>query len=245
MKLAVIALLVLGASTARADRTADLATADRLLLDGNHEQARALVAPITVEAGLLPAERAEAHRIHGLALFYLGRRDEAEGALRAYLELEPDAHLDPALHPPEVVVFLEEVRTRHAGALRIARPPPKRKRYPALNFLPPVGQIQNGEAGKAWIIGGLEVALLAINISTYAMLTSSCNPDLTCDRDPSASRRMRMMNLVSGGLLAGVYVYGVVDGYVGHGRIMAREREVRVAVVPTGSGAFVTAAVSF
>jgi hypothetical protein len=240
-----VALVVLAAAPARADRAGDLAAANRLLLEGNHEQARALAARVTLEPGLLPAERAEAHRIHGLALFYLGRRADAEGALRAYLELEPDAHLDPALHPPEAVVFLEEVRTRHAGALRIARPLPRRKRIAWLNLLPPAGQFQNGDTTKAWILGGIEVALLAINVSTYAMLTSSCKTDLTCDRDPSASRRMRTINLVSGGLLAGVYAYGVIDGYLGHGRITARERAVRVAVLPTGSGAMVAAALRF
>ena len=245
MRWMVVVAVVLLAVDARADRTADLAAANRLLLEGNHEQARALAARITVEPALLPAERAEANRIQGLALFYLGRREEAEGALRAYLELEPDAHLDPALHPPEAVVFLEEVRTRHAGALRIARPPPKRKRIAWLNLLPPAGQFQNGDTTKAWILGGLEVALLAINVSTYAMLTSSCNADLTCDRDPSSSRRMRTMNLVSGGLLAGVVAYGIIDGYVGYGRISARERAVNVALFPTGSGALLTAALRF
>jgi hypothetical protein len=244
MRWLVLASLLLP-SAARADHRADLAAAGRLLLDGRHQEAIALVAPLAPAEGLLPAERAEAHRIHGLALFHLGRRAEAERALRAYLALEPDAHLDPALHPPEAVVFLEEIRTRHAGELRRARPPPRRRRYPALNFLPPLGQIQNGDRGKAWVLGGLELALLATNVSTYAMLKSSCRDDLTCERDASSARRMRTLNLVSGGLLAGVWLYGVIDGYVGHSRAVSRERALRMAIVPTGSGALVGASMQF
>jgi hypothetical protein len=114
-----------------------------------------------------------------------------------------------------------------------------------LNFLPPLGQIQNGDRGKAWVLGGLELALLATNVSTYAMLKSSCRDDLTCDRDPSSARRMRTINLVSGGLLAGVWLYGVIDGYVGHGRALSRERALRMAIVPTGSGALVGASMEF
>src|SRR5262245_25701622 len=121
--------LIVVAAPARADKAADLAAAGQLLANGSYADAASRVAPLLADRTLLPVERAEALRIHGLATFFLGDRVAAEGSLRGYLELEPDAHLDPALYPPDAVVFFEDVRTRHAGALRIAKPPPKRKRY--------------------------------------------------------------------------------------------------------------------
>jgi hypothetical protein len=234
-----LALALAVGGSARADRSADLAAAGRLLAAGAWDRAEALVAPLTQDPSLLLAERAEAFRIHGLALFFQDRRAEAEESLRRYLELEPDAHLDPALYPPEAVVFLEDVRTRST------RPPPKRRRSAALNLLPPLGQIQNGDRPKAWIIGVAEVGLLAVNVTTYAMLTSSCRDDRTCERDPGQARALRTTNLVSGALLVAVWAVGVTDGFLGYRRALERDRGWRLSVVPTGSGAAVGAAASF
>jgi hypothetical protein len=241
-----VAILLLPA-VARADRAADLREADRLLADGSYDRAEAAAGAIALDPATLPAERAQAQRIRGLSLFFLGRRDDAEQALRAYLGLEPDAHLDPALVPPEAVVFFEEVRARHAGEVRAAKPRPKKKRWIALNFLPAVGQFQNGQPVKGAIIGGVEAALLATNVTTYAMLKSSCNANLTCDRDTSSARTLRTLNLVSAGLFVGVYAYGVIDGLVGY-RIRERAESapppVRVGVVPTAGGALFTLGVT-
>jgi hypothetical protein len=220
----------------RADRAADLAAAGRLLSSGAWDEAAARVAPLIEEPSLLHAERAEAYRIHGLALFFLDRRDGAESSLRRYLELEPDAHLDPALYPPEAVVFLEDVRTRSA------KPPPRRRRSPGLSLLPPLGQVQNGDRGKAWAIGIAGVALLGANLTTYAMLASSCREDRTCDRDPAQARVLRVANLTTGALLVGVWAYGVVDGLVGYRRMERTERGWRLSAAPAGASGAVVAA---
>jgi hypothetical protein len=108
--------------------------------------------------------------------------------------------------------------------------------------------VQNGDTAKAWVIGSAEVALLATNIATYAMLSSSCSSgDLTCDRDASSARALRAVNLVSGGLFVAVYAYGVIDGYVGYGRVTSRDRErqIRAAVVPLPGGMLVGGAATF
>jgi hypothetical protein len=237
-----VALVVLCASAvALADTRADLAEADRLLVAGDHPAAEAGAARISARPALLPAERAEALRIRGLALFYLGDLARAEGELAAYLELEPSAHLDPALHPPEAVVFLEEVRARHAGKLRAA---PPRRRSGALNLLPPLGQIQNGHHVKAVILGLAEATLLAINGGTYVALRSSCNDDLTCDRGYDSARRLRIVNLTSGALFVGIVAYGIIDGYVGLSRSAERDR-LHLSVVPLWGGAVVGAAARF
>jgi hypothetical protein len=234
---AVLALLLVWSGRARADHAAALIHADGLLADGAAADAEAAAGGLLGDPSLTPGERAQAHRIRGLALFRLERHPEAEAELRAYLRLDPDAHLDPALVPPEDVIFFERVRTRHAGELRIARPRPKRKRYAALSFLPPLGQFQNGDTARGWMIAGAGAALLAGNVATYAMLRSSCAPDLTCDRDPASARRLRAVNLGSGVLLIGLWGYGVVDGLLGHRRAERREEARRSwAIVPVLGG---------
>ena len=241
--LLVIAVVALAAGAhADEDRAARLDAAAQKLAAGEYAAAEDLTRPLLTDGTLLRAELAEAHRLHGLALYFLGRQPESEAALRHYLTMEPDAHLDPALYPPDAVVFFEGVRARHRGAMIIARPPPKRRRTGMLNLVPPLGQVQNGDTTKAWILGGAELALLGTNIATYAMLSSSCDGgDLTCDRDPGTSRALRAVNLVSGGAFLAVYLYGVIDGYVGGARVARREREraVRTALIPHPGGLLV------
>lgn len=236
----VVLLVLLAALPARAaDRAAALAAAGRDLADGKYAQVEAATRPLVADLTLLRADRAEALRLHGLALYFQGKEVEAEASLRQFLTLEPDAHLDPALYPPECVVFFEAVRARHRGAISKARPPAKRRRSHMLNLVPPLGQVQNGDTAKAWVIGSAGVALLGVNIATYAMLSASCSAgDLTCDRDASSARALRAVNLVSGGLFLAVYAYGVIDGYVMYNRNSDRERErsIRAAIVPTDGG---------
>lgn len=213
----VIAAIVLAAAHAPAwaDRAGELRAAEQLLADGSHAEAGDAAASLLLDPALLPAERAQAQRIRGLALFYQGKNDEAEAAMREYLRLEPEAHLNPALVQPEAVVFFESVRTRYAGEILTVKPRPRRKRSLALNFLPPFGQFQNGDRTKGWLIAGGGVVLLAANLTTYAMLSSSCDSsNLTCDRDPSSARTLRVVNLASGAMFLALYGYGVIDGLV-------------------------------
>jgi hypothetical protein len=162
---------------------------------------------------------------------------DAERELLAYLTLDLDARLDPAVTPPEAVTFFEDVRARHAAELRALRPRPRR--WAALNLLPPWGQFQNGNRTRGWVIAGTGVVLLATNLGSYAALRSWCDEsDRTCDGEGSRSdraRRMRVVNLVSGAGLLAVYAYGVIDGFVGYTRAPTRDPELHL--VPTGDGA--------
>ncbi|MBI4508756.1 MAG: hypothetical protein HY698_03905 [Deltaproteobacteria bacterium] len=196
----------------------ELAEAASHLARGEYEQAIARVTPLLSRRGLSQPDQAEAFRIHGLALFQVGQKEPAERSILAYLMLEPDAHLDPMLVPPEAVLFVEDVRSRHAGELRTRRPRPRRKRHAALNLLPPLGQVQNGERGKAMFVGVAEGVLAATNVATFLVLRSNCNADKTCDLDGSLAGALKKANLVSGTLLIGVVVYGVVDGFLGQRR---------------------------
>jgi hypothetical protein len=186
---------------------------------GDWARVAALVDPL-VRGSLPPADLAEAYRLSGMAAFHQQRRDVAEAHFLAYLKIDLDGRLDPALYPPEVVVFFDEVRIRHQAELRARRP--KARRYWLLNLIPPGGQIQNRERGKAWVIGGLIGALAIGNVTTYLVLSSWCTrvtgsggSSVTCDEGKDragTASTLRAINIVSGIGLIATYAYGVYDG---------------------------------
>jgi hypothetical protein len=190
---------------------------------GDWARVAALVHPLVdpQRAGSLPpADLAEAYRLSGMAAFYQQRRDVAEAHFLAYLKIDLDGRLDPALYPPDVVGFFDEVRTKHQAELRARRP--KARRYWLLNLIPPGGQIQNGERGKAWVIGGLIGAFAIGNVTTYLVLHSWCmrvsgdgGSSVTCDEGADHARSastLRAINIATGIGLIATYVYGVYDG---------------------------------
>jgi len=190
---------------------------------GDWARVGALVGPLVEPrraSTLPPADLAEAYRLSGMAAFYGQRRDVAEAHFLAYLKIDLDGRLDPALYPPEVVGFFDEVRTKHQGELRARRP--KARRYWLLNLVPPGGQIQNGERGKAWVIGGLIGAFAIGNVTTYLVLHSWCTrvsgdggSSVTCDEGTDHARSastLRGINIVTGIGLIATYAYGVYDG---------------------------------
>jgi hypothetical protein len=223
-----------------------LAAAAEALAAGDHRRARALAE--TARAQATGADLAEAHRLLGLAWFFLGDLARAEAELLAYLRLDLDGRLDPALVPPEAVTFFEDVRARHGAELRARRPRPRR--YALLNLVPPGGQIQNREPTKAWVIGGLEAALAATHVTSYVLLRSWCRrEDFTCrtgDVDvPTRARRMRTVNYLAGAALIGVYAYGVVDGFRGDRRRGGRPRAAVLDGVPVDGGGVIRLQMSF
>lgn len=233
-------LLTPVAAAAGEDHASQLVRAQAHLQAAEYQDAARIAGTVARDATAARPVRAEAWRLYGLALFHLGLAQEAEGAFLEYLKLEPDAHLDPALHAPEAVLFLEDVRARHAGELAKYRPRPSRTRYAALNLLPPWGQFQNQQPIKGWAVGITEFLLLATNVTTYAILRSRCSTtDGTCGDDPEAARTLRTVNLVSGALLVGVVIYGVVDGYLVYRRLRREESPYQVGVAPTSGGAIV------
>lgn len=227
-----------------------LRQANGALQRGEYQRAADLAQAVTRRPGMVePADRTEAWRVLGLALFFLDRHQESEAALLEYLKRDVDAHLDPALVPPEAIVFFEDVRSRHAAELRQYRPVPRTTARTFLkNFLPPWGQIQNGQAGKAWVLGLAETLLLGTHLTTYFVYRSWCDPvDDTCDDGADhtvAARKVRVANLVSGALLIGVYAYGVIDGLVEYRRqrrrVPVQARTLSVGVVPTTDGAYLS-----
>lgn len=199
-----------------------LREAARALDAGEHQRAADLARGLLASDRLQTVDRAEAWRIHGLASFFLAQHDQAERAFLEYLKLEVDGRLDPALLPPEVIVFFEDVRARHAAELRRYRPPAERRRYRALNLLPPVGQFQNGHHIKGWAIAGTGALLLAGNIGSFWMLRRWCDAVTGVCESGNASRTeaarvLRTVNQASGILLLGVLAYGIYDGFHHYG----------------------------
>ena len=196
-----------------------------------------LIAPMQAQPEQLDvSDRAELWRLAGLVAFFEHRLADAELEFVAYLRLEADGRLDPAVVPPEAIVYFESVRARHGAELRALRP--RGKTWSALNLLPPLGQLQNGERGKAWIFGGALVGFAAANITTYFVLRSWCSSTtLTCTSSTSdhtaGAKALRTINVASGVGLLATYIIGVIDGYSGY-RSNARAPMVQWESAPGG-----------
>ncbi len=223
MRAIVLSLLVVfvaqsQVSYAQEDDALGIALAAKQLESGEYEAAEK-----TIRRSILkPLEdRAEAYRILGLSLFYQERFLEARAAFLEYLRSEPDAHLDPALVPPEAITLLEDVRARNLAEIEALRPKPKKKRYLLLNLVPGAGQFQNGDSTKGIVIAVGLGSLLTANIATYFWLKNNCdsetrvcgNPD---DEGASKARDYQTVNQLAGFAAIGVYAYSIVDGYLGY-----------------------------
>ena len=218
-----IVVLALVGSMARADArspTADvLRDANVAATGGDWVRVDSLVEPLFA-GELVPADLAEAHRLAGLAAFFQQRPTEAGSHFLAYLRLDLEGRLDPALYPPEVVGFFDDVRVRHAAELRARRPQPHR--YFVLNLVPPFGQWQNDQHVKAYIVGGALLTFAIGNLATYLILRSWCTQvsgtggsSVTCDDNQDHARsaaQLRGLNIAAGIGLVLTYAYGVYDG---------------------------------
>jgi hypothetical protein len=248
--IALIALIALSATLAHAQpgRTTSDALRDgnTAATAGDWPRVTQLVAPL-LTLPLVPADRAEAHRLTGIAAFFQQHVDAAENHFLAYLRIDLDGRLDPALYPPDVVAFFNDVASRHAAELRALRIRPKRSWL--LNLIPPAGQFQNGERTKAYVMGGMLGTLLVANLTTYLALRAWCDHTngpggggLTCD-DGGASgdrarsaEKIRPYNIASGiGFLA-VYAFGVYDGVQGYRQRSRQQRIQTFFTVSTESG---------
>jgi hypothetical protein len=224
IRAAALVVVLAWASAARAQP--DAATSDVLregntaALAGDWPRVSELVEPLLQQA-LANADLAEAHRLTGIAAFFQLRRELAERHFVAYLRIERDGRLDPALYPPDVVAYFNDVASRHAAELRALRAPQKQRIW-WLTLLPPLGQLQNGEHGKAYMIGGMLGLSLGVNLITYQRLRAWCDHTdgsgggaLSCQDGGNHTREAQALlpwNVVSGIAALATYAYGVYDG---------------------------------
>ncbi len=218
-------------------------------LDAREFASAETIASSVLSGQLQRSVRAEAWRIVGLSRFYLKRLEDAELAFVEYLKLDADADLDPALHPPDTVVFFANVRARHRGEIDKAKPTVESRRY-IVNFFPPLGQFQNGHRTKGWIIVGVGLTLAGAQLASYLTIRRWCGPSGSdCDGRKAKARRLQIANVGFGIALLGTYIYGVVDG-VHHHRKWERERRgpkgsFSLLVVPTHDGGLLGASLRF
>jgi hypothetical protein len=156
-------------------------------------------------------ERARALRYLGIGLFLTGRTEGAEAAFFELLRARPDVRLDPKTTRPDVVAFFEQVRQRHAQEIQIAARDNNPKSF-LRNFLPPLGQFQNGQRARGMTIGALEMVSLGTMAATYAILKSWEHPGHTFPGREDDARALKFVNYVSLGVLAATYLFGVIDG---------------------------------
>ena len=236
----IVAVLVIARVAAAQPAPQALHDANDAALAGNWQHVAEIVDPL-LRQQLSLADLAEAHRLAGLAAFFQHRDGDAEAHFVAYLRLDLDARLDPALVPPEAVTFFEDVRARHAAELRALRPRPRTRRYFVLELLPPFGQIQNGAHTKAWVIGGALGTFAIANITSYLVLRSWCSPsDDTCDHHTRSATSLQAVNIISGIGLISTYLYGVYDGVMTY-----RRQSVVPFAAPATNGGVVGIAGSF
>ena len=230
---AVVCLIGLLAWSGAAGAQPGAATSDVLregnaaALAGDWARVAELVDPL-LQHPLPIADLAEAHRLAGLAAFFQAQSQGAEAHFLEYLRIDLDGRLDPALYPPDVVAFFNDVASRHAAELRALHAPPRRRAW-WYTLVPPIGQLQNGDRTKAYVLGGLLGALLVTNLTTYAYLRAWCDHTdgrsgggLTCDDGHDFTRsaqKLRPINIASGISFWVVYVYGVYDGVRGYRRV--------------------------
>lgn len=215
-------------------------------LAGDWRRVAELVEPLLGQQ-LPAADLGEAHRLAGIAAFFAQRTPAAEQHFLMYLRIDGDGRLDPALYPPDVVAFFNDVASRHAAEIRALHAPPPGRSW-LYTLIPPAGQLQNGDRTKAYVIGGLLGALLVTNLTTYAYLRSWCDHTdgpagggLTCSDGPGghdgtqAAQRLRPFNIASGIAFWVVYAYGVYDGIRGYRRV-SRERALQPYVTVSTEG---------
>jgi len=235
----VLVALVCGLAAADPTISQALREGNTAATAGDWQKVEQLVSPILAQQ-LARADLAEAHRLAGLAAFFQQRLPDAEAHFLAYMKLDLDGRLDPALYPPDVVGYFGEVRARHDAELRALRP--AQRRYWLLNLIPPGGQIQNGDRVKAYVIGGLIGTMLVTNITSYLVLKSWCSHTqgtggsaATCDEGGNhyrAASILRPLNIASGVGFILAYAYGVYDGVQGYRK--HSEPSVQPFVTPNG-----------
>jgi hypothetical protein len=233
-----IALVLLVARAAAAqpgfDPAATLRDANGLATQGDWDKVAASVEPL-LALQLPPGELAEANRLAGLAAFFHGQRPLAESRFLAYLRLDLQGHLDPALYPPEVISFFEDVRVRHAAELR-ARTPKAARHHWYLTLVPYAAQEQNGERTKGIVLASVLGTFAIANVTSYLVLRSWCHDTgSTCDATGTnhfkGAQRLETVNLVTGLGMIATYLYGVYDGVSGY------RRQNREQVVPYAASA--------
>jgi len=127
------------------------------------------------------------------------------------------------------VAFFESLRHQQMAKQRSTR-----KMY--WNFVPPVGQFQNDDNVKGWVLLGVGVLAAATTATTFVLDAKWRRGNGTSDR-PDTATNFRTVNAISGGILIATYLYGVFDGLIGYGKPLDESKPpVSLFLMPGGGG---------
>ena len=148
-----------------------------------------------------------AHQYLGICYYILTQRLAAENEFRAILRIYPQYSLDPLFTPPDILGFFETVRLEARGEVQ------RKKALFFLSFIPfGVGQFQNGQKVKGYVLLGTEGAALVTNLVTfYARKTMETSPNHYWKRDVVLANRLQDAQLVAFWVFVGAALYGIVD----------------------------------
>ena len=201
---------------------------------GDYEAVVTRLRPI-VENGArelpLQVDRIEALRVYGIACTLTDRKTAAEGAFLLLLREEPKTRLDPRLVRPEAVAFFEEVRARHRDELLVVYRRTRPRYTWALDLVPTAGQFQNHQRTKAFVLGGLELALLGGSIVTYSLLKHFEGQDHTFTGHESLYTSARGINITCFTALLATTAYGIIDAFVVGAQQQRHERDVETELI--------------
>jgi hypothetical protein len=180
---------------------------------GEHESARATLTALLNDPRVADRDLRIAARVYlGEILLADGSRQAAWDAFRAILVDEPDHHLDPYEHPPDVVDFFETVRAATIAMGPDAPPPdpPEIKPLPAGAYLGfGLHQLRQGRILAGSLLAASEAGLLAGTFATGIPLYLDHE---TYDPDEAQDfKRARALNWSLGGAFALVWALGVSE----------------------------------
>lgn len=183
--------------------------------------------------GLLPAspgEHADALKLLGIGLYLTNRTEGAHKAFVELLTLRPESLLNPTTTRPEVVAFFHGILRERREQEQQRR---RREKSYVWAFLPPVGQVLNGDSTRAWIVGGLEVLALG-TAATSAALYYSDKGDYYVHEHSGRARAAQTIFPIAAGVFAATYVYGVIDAVLHHDHLPDDDAAIARRGVPRG-----------
>lgn len=192
--------------------------------------------PLSLPGRLSDDERLiETHWMLGVCYYQQDRKKLAAKELTRLLFIDSDYVLDPFLTPPPVVELFADLRVevkRKEEEIKanekVSQPKPSliierevvEQEVPLYAILIPFGgaQLMNGEPIKASVLGGLQLATIAVNLGAFATVQTIgvVNGGTTFPSDGISSENPPLMNaFIGASVVAGVALlgFGLTYGY--------------------------------
>jgi len=171
------------------------------------------------------AARVDLYRLFGLACVLRPQpdTDQAYEAFVALLKLDPRFQFLDGITPPEAIALLERVRTEHPeltpkdpnggpdgsfGVIYIEREVVQNRFW--MVFLPPLGQIQNGDELMGFLLLAVESLALTTNIGSFTIVESLRDANgFFSLANKAAAESFQTAQLVAIGVLVAAVGFGI------------------------------------